>query len=81
MRLVWYHHFRAKLLRLNEGAAGKGLAGNAGWKAHIILDTARGPSLAADRNVFHDQRAQTFGPRIDSRSDPSGPATYAYGAA
>ena len=67
---------RPELHRLYLAAPDQVGTGNARREAHIILDTARGPGLAADRNVFHDQRAETFGPRIDPRSHPRGPAAH-----
>ena len=67
---------RPELHRLYLAAPDQVGTGNARREAHVVLDTARGPGLAADRNVFHDQRAQTFGSRIDSRSDPRRPAAH-----
>ena len=50
-------------------------AGNAGGKAHVILDPAGGASLPANGQVFDDQGAQPFGPGIDTCCDACRAAT------
>src|ERR1700687_5828411 len=75
LKLLEQHHpprhreARSELHRLHLTSPDEVSAGDARREPHIVLDTARSAGLTTDRNVFHNQRAQTFGPGIDPRSD------------
>ena len=56
---------RTELHRLDLAAPDQVGAGNAGRKAHVVLDPARRAGLAADRDILDDQRAQPFRAGID----------------
>src|SRR6202034_3837471 len=40
-------------------------ARDAGWKTHVVLDSARRSRLTSQSDVLDEQRAQTFGAGID----------------
>ena len=60
----------AELHRLHFAPPAQIRAGNAGGKAHAILDPAGRPGLAADGHIFDHQRAQPLGPGMDARRHP-----------
>src|SRR5260221_2395618 len=76
LKLLEQHHpprhreARSELHRLHLTTPDEVSAGDARREPHIVLDTARSAGLATDGNVFHNQRAYTFGTRIDPPSDP-----------
>ena len=64
----------AEFERLVEGARGQGEPGDAGRKAEIVLDSRRGPRLAAERFGIEHEHRQAFRRRIDGGSEPGGPS-------
>jgi hypothetical protein len=67
-----YYHPGAEFLRLDIGAAGERLAGNAGGKTEIILDTSARARLSAEgAGVEHDHR-ETLRCGVDRGRQASG---------
>ena len=58
-------HFGTEFLRLDEGAGGERLTGNAGGKAEVILDSRAGAGLAAERPEIEDDGRKPFRAGID----------------
>ncbi len=54
-------------MRLDKGAPGQRLAGDAGGKAKVIFDARAGACLAAIRPAVQHQHMQSLGGRVDRR--------------
>ena len=67
-------HLGAEFLRLDEGAAGQRLPGNAGRKAQIVFDARAGAGLAAERARIEHRHRQPFGGGIDRGRETGGTA-------
>jgi hypothetical protein len=54
-----------EFLRLDVGAAGERLAGNAGWETEIILDTSARSSLSTEGAGVENDHGETVRRGID----------------
>src|SRR6202035_1193151 len=60
MRSVWYHHFRAKLLRLIIGARHQSHSRNTGRESKIVFNARRSACLPAEGAAIEHYDLQAF---------------------
>src|SRR3954468_22036069 len=65
----------AELTRLGDRAAGQLGAADPAWKAEVVLDPARRPSLAAEHGALDDEGVESFGGPVHGRGETSRAAT------
>ncbi len=63
------YDLRAEPPRLGDGAMGEVAAGDAHWKAQVILDLGTAPGLTARRISFDQKTLDAITRRVDGRRD------------